>query len=337
MHGSEPDVHGSSVETQDDARATYGAGPRRGLSAWTRVLARIMAAMAGAALLAAAIAPLFGSRPALAPLRSTVHSIERRVESSAAARTARAHGDRTLVSGPFTVYYPPGHGEEARLVLDAVRRYAPRVYADVGTALPANLTIIVERDDAAMNADLHIGGQAPVGAYWSGTLWVLAPSTWLDGGDGTDSWAPDSPAGRDFLLRGPIAHELAHAALDQRLGRQPETWFDEGVAQYEDARITGFLWREPANDFDQPLYTYEELARDFDRLPNVALAYREAYALMASLAKADGGQGVRDALALMQDGASADQAARAVLGPAYEAWRGGAPWRDGTRLPRSAP
>lgn len=297
------------------------------------------AALAAFALVAFALLALAAALPAVtlpasvaAPLSALArsgHAAGLAVEARLVAGSLAERGDDALGRGPYRVLYPPGHEAEARLVLAALERFAPPVFQDLGARLPARLTAVVAKDGKALDGELGITGLAPVGAYWRGVIWVLAPSAWLGGSPG-DDWSPDGPLGTAFLEKGPIPHELAHAALDLRLGHEPETWFDEGVAQLEDERQTGFVWREPTNDFDQPLYSYEELRDEFSRLPNEALAYREAYALVRALAEARGGRGLDEVLRRMQLGLDADRAARAVLGPDYPAWRAGSAWSAGT-------
>ncbi|MBX5477133.1 MAG: hypothetical protein IRZ18_08450, partial [Clostridia bacterium] len=233
------------------------------------------------------------------------------------------------------VWHPPALRPEAQLVARLTASTAPAVFRDLGVDPPARVTVVLEPDQATMNADLHLGADAsPMGAYWHGVVWVLAPSAWL--GQDPQGWSPDSPAARTFAQDGPVAHELAHLALDIKVAGRAPAWFDEGVAQWEEARRTGFVWREPANDFDQRLYTYRELSRSFDRLPNVALAYREAYVLVDALSQARGGHGLQLVLARMADGATLDDAARQALGAGYAAWRDGAPWRAAAAQDRAA-
>lgn len=268
--------------------------------------------------------PLAGPAASLA---RSAHGVALSVDAHLVSRSLARRGDLVLARGPYRVLYPPGHEKEAELLALALARFAPPVFRDLGAAPPGQLTAVLAADGRSLDGELGLTGEAPVGAYFRGVVWVLAPSAWL-GGSPEGDWSPTGRLGALFLARGPVAHELAHAALDRRLGRPAETWFDEGLAQVEDERQTGFVWREPANDFDQPLYSYEELRDEFDRLPNEALAYREAYALVRALALAKGGLGLGLALEQMAEGATADEAARAVLGPAYAAWRSGAAWSE---------
>ncbi|MBC7104755.1 MAG: hypothetical protein H5T97_02310, partial [Firmicutes bacterium] len=95
----------------------------------------------------------------------------------------------------FTVRYPRGCEEDARLVLAAAEHFYPLVNRDFGGRLPGkNLIILVDRfsDDQTM------------GLYSRGVIEVLAPSRWL----------PAAERAPTFYSEGPVAHELTHLAVD---------------------------------------------------------------------------------------------------------------------------
>ncbi|MBE3590989.1 MAG: hypothetical protein IMW98_09285 [Firmicutes bacterium] len=323
--------------TFDEAWTTGGGGagapvPRAPQApAAPRRARRAGAALALALALALAGAPQ--AAPAGAGLAAAAHAAERAAAAGWTTAQMAARGAAALDVPPAAagapsvrVWYSPRMSAEARLVGNLAARSAPAVFHDLGVRPPARVTVVLEPDQATMNADLHLGSSAsPMGAYWRGVVWVLAPSAWL--GPDPEGWSAFSAQARTFAHDGPVVHELAHMALDLKVAGRAPAWFDEGVAQWEEARRTGFVWREPANDLDQPLYSYEELSRSFDRLSNVALAYREAYVLVDALSRAQGGHGLQAVLDRMAAGATVDEAAHEVLGAGYADWRGGAPWR----------
>jgi hypothetical protein len=126
-----------------------------------------------------------------------------------------------LAGSHFVVRYPRGADEDARLVLAAAEYFYPLVNRDFGGKLPPkNFIILVNQfaDDRTM------------GLYYRGVIEVLAPSRWLP------------PAGDRvalFYAEGPLAHELTHLAVDLLTRGNAPLWFTEGVAQYEECKLTG--------------------------------------------------------------------------------------------------
>lgn len=184
-------------------------------------------------------------------------------------------------AGCCRVYFPRGREDEARAVLAQAREHVRALESDLGYRLPDKLTIVISPDRRRMSATLW-GGRADnaLGAYWRGVLWVLAPGAWLD--------TKQSGWQEEFAVEGPVVHELSHRLLDGASAGNVPAWFDEGVAQYEEFKHTGFEWVEPANRLNQRLYSIEELGERFNELPNEALAYREAFLLVRYMVEARG-------------------------------------------------
>lgn len=289
-----------------DVTVSYQAPPRALRPAPAR--RRPAAALAAVALalgVAAAALPVAGATPA-----GPAITLRRAVQGgwTALARAwavaALPAGYARMTEGRVTVYYPGGSGEgaaagaagaaaEARLTARLAARHLPAVARDLGVAAPPPATIVLVPTREALAAAIGPRwGAGAVGAYWRGVIWVLSPSCWLD--TAAPGWE------RRFETEGPVAHELAHLLLDARsAGNRPAGW-DEGVAQYEERRRTGFEWVEAANRLDQPLYALDELLNGFERLGNEALAYREAYLFVRYLAETRGDgtlTAVNDALA----------------------------------------
>jgi hypothetical protein len=229
-----------------------------------------------------------------------------------------ADGPR-LQTAHFTVYYRDGDRQDAATVADALEAAYPVVASDLGS-LPAER--IPVRVETAEGLAANLGGDArdaPLGAYWRDVLWFLRPSEWIPG---------DPAQEREVFVReGPAAHELAHLAVDRRGAGRTPAWLDEGIAQYEQYRATGFVWREPANDLTQPLYTWADLEGRFDRLPNQALAYRQAFLAVRAIA-GDRPDRLRGVLDRIGSGEAPDRAVADVVGPAaYAGLRAGDAWR----------
>lgn len=269
--------------------------------------------------LAAALLVLGPLRPAVALAADAAHGALRAADRER-VRLQVASWPRMSGSG-FTLYYAPGLSADAAVVAAAVRADYPRVMADFGLSVHAVGAQIVVVDPAQMAAFVGAASSdPPLGAYYEGTVWLLAPSAFLPPG-------PDLAA--QYLQQGPAAHELTHLADDLRSGGTVPVWFDEGLAQYEDWRLTGYVWTEPDSGFTGPVYSWTQLTRGFTGLPNVALAYRQALAAVASVCRSGPGA-CAGVLADLRAGQSMDTALSHTVGAAgLKALRSGAAWPPG--------
>lgn len=180
---------------------------------------------------------------------------------------------------------------------------------------PEKVPILLYCDQAALDRQFGPGlAFRALGAYWSGVIQVLSPRVWLEP-------TPTLGAQRVFWTQGPMVHEYTHYVLDQLVphGNYPR-WLSEGLAQYVEYRETGYLWLEPSNRITLPLdearlYRLDELTRDFDDLENTALAYRQAFLLVAYMMNNNlGREGVNELLSALSDGRSLAEAVEALTG-----------------------
>lgn len=192
-----------------------------------------------------------------------------------------------LSRGRVVVRYTPQDADMAPLVLKVTEEVYRQVAADIGGEAPGQVQINIFPDGDSLRQSFP-GGQEKqaMGVYWAGYINILSPRV----------WAPVStPAELEAYFRknGPLAHELTHLVFDFRTGGNYPHWFSEGLAQYEEYRLTGFLWIEPQNRLDQRLYTLAELDQKFDGLENEALAYRQAFLFVSYLEECYGPGSVR--------------------------------------------
>jgi|GEM_PF-5132341 len=272
--------------------------------------------------LALAAALLFWGplRPAAAVAAGATNAVLRGAERQKVLLQVRSWPH--LAGGGFNIYYAPGLGADAAVVAAAARTYYPEVLRDYGLAPGAAPAVLVVLSSADMARYVGAGsGDPPLGAYYEGVVWLLAPSAFLPPG-------PDL-AGR-YAQDGPVAHELTHLADDLRSGGRIPAWFDEGLAQYEDWRLTGYVWTQADNGFGGSVYSWTQLTQGFAQLPDAALAYRQALAATASVCRAGPGT----CTAVLRDlraGMSMDKALLRTVGASgLAALEAGTAWRPGT-------
>lgn len=215
-----------------------------------------------------------GAGVALARARQTVYGMWVDLQRDWALSRLPPYYEKIDLS-PFTVYFPPGEREAARVAARVARRHLAALEEHLGVRATAPVPLVISptAQDLAGRLD---GRRGVLGAYWRGVVWVLSPRQWLDASGG--DWE------REFEVQGPVVHELTHWLMDRKAAGNLPAWFDEGVAQYVEFTLTGYQWLEPANRLDQPLYSLAALTGRFDRLSNEALAYRQAFLLVRALA-----------------------------------------------------
>lgn len=223
--------------------------------------------------------------------------------------------------GPgFSLRYPPALAAQAPVGAAAIARFAPEVLHDYGlTSAEAPVSAVLV---SASEMRRFVGGplgDPPLGAYYEGVVWLLAPETFLPAGPGLAA---------AYAQEGPVAHELTHLADAVASGGRTPAWLDEGLAQYEDWRLTGYVWASAG--FSAGTYTWAQLNGSFYTLPDVALAYRQALAATAALCRTGPGTclGILHAL---RAGEPLAAALRRAVGPAAVAQlEAGADWAPGT-------
>ncbi len=238
-------------------------------------------------------------------LRSDLYAARRAGQVQAAQFAAG--GDQVRANSHFVLYYPRRDGNYASLVLAAAEKAYGKVTGDLGYSPPGKLTIVMYPTQAALAA--AVGGlpdETVVGLYWEGIIRIPYPGTWIPA-----AW-PESVRAAYFFQNGPMAHELTHLVLDYRTDGNYPSWFTEGLAQYEDKKITGYVWTSP-RDNEKP-YSYAQLDGSFYSLPDQALAYHQALSLVERLARLRGQAGLRSLIARLAVGTRFPAAVQQVYG-----------------------
>ncbi len=175
-----------------------------------------------------------------------------------------------ITSEHFYIKFKPEDRTQAELVLATAERFYRPVARDFGFTPKFKIPIILYSNQKEL--DKSFGWESNVtaeGVYCAGTIRVLSPKAWVDATDPVK-------IKKTFTSTGPMAHEFTHLMVDYLAGGNYPRWFTEGVAQYEEYKVTGFEFNTPAGSLNQPLYSMSKLTADFDNLPNQFLAYRES-------------------------------------------------------------
>ncbi len=216
----------------------------------------------------------------------------------------------TQESEHFRLLYDPEDAAYSDLVLATAEAAYSQVGQDLRYTPPGKTVIVLYPDREELNASFGWPAQASaMGVYWAGVIRVLSPAEWIKAGD------PDALAAQ-FAADGPMAHEFAHLVLDYRAGGNYPRWFTEGVAQYEEYKLTGKVWSQtPATQAAQP-YAWAELQGDFDRLPDERLAYYQSFRLVEYLVQQHGEDGLQRLIELLAEGYRFSWALSVVTGSA---------------------
>jgi hypothetical protein len=104
-----------------------------------------------------------------------------------------------------------------------------------------------------------------------------------------------------------MVHEYTHLVVDKLTGGNYPRWFTEGVAQYEEKRVTGYTLEEDFEIDESVTYSYEDILYRFDQLTDVTKAYLDALEMTTFLAGDDGINELKNIMMLLKKGDSANR------------------------------
>lgn len=212
----------------------------------------------------------------------------------------------------FDIFYT----EADTAIVPLVGEVAESVYGPVsqwvGYLPKTRVPIIMYPSRAELRKAFGWGqSESALGVYWRGTIRLLSPNVWLDTRSLKDQH-------RLFRKLNPLAHELTHYVLDYMTDGNYPRWFTEGLAQFVEYRISGYLWLERESSLRQPLYTLTDLERRFDSLSNQPLAYRQSYLIVKLMHDRRGNEGLSQLMRLLADGTEFKDAIKRVYGRTME-------------------
>ena len=159
-----------------------------------------------------------------------------------------------LTSEHFFVKYMPEDRGEAELVLETAEKFYQPITEDFGYTPRGRIPIILYSTKQELNQSFGWdASESAMGVYWAGVIRVLSPGAWV----------AETEADRVrevFVSSGPVAHELTHLMVDYLTGGNYPRWFTEGVAQYEEYKLTGFTLSKPEDSLKPPFIPCRNLA-----------------------------------------------------------------------------
>lgn len=217
-------------------------------------------------------------------------------------------------SSHFVLWYAPADEAVADLVLETAEWIYEPVTARLGTAPAEQVPLVLYADRTTLQRAFGWStGESAVGIYWRGTIRLLSPTAWIHADSAEQLRA-------SYRRLNPIAHELTHYLLDYMTDGNYPHWFSEGLAQWIEYQVTGYLWIEPQSSLNQDLYSYTDLQRRFDQLTNQPLAYRQAHLLVVYLVHRFGSESLDGLVGRLDQGESfsaALQRETGLLPPAF--------------------
>lgn len=214
----------------------------------------------------------------------------------------------TISDQHFLIRYDPSDAVDARMILQTADKFYTPVTRDFGLQPGQRIPIIVYPTRASLNASFGWpASESAMGVYWAGVIRVLSPRAWVASEDPRE-------IKETFESSGPVAHEMTHLVVDYITRGNVPRWLTEGLAQDEEHKLTGFSFDSPQGSLKQVLYPLADMDRDFDQLPNQALAYRESLSAVEYMKKVYGDQAVHNILRALGEGRDINQAMQSALG-----------------------
>ena len=213
------------------------------------------------------------------------------------------------IKGPhFIVRYQAPDDDNANMVLDtAEKNYQPVVDKFDFTPKRKTLIVIYPTKESLGRSFGWAADESAMGVYWAGVIRVLSPKVWIDEHDPLDFTAV-------FETEGPMVHEFTHLMVDYATGGNYTRWFTEGIAQFEEEKLTGYLIGERNITSSDQLYPLSRMDREFDNLSDQNLAYFQSYQAVYYLVSQYGEENLNKILQNLGSGKTMDESFQSVLG-----------------------
>jgi hypothetical protein len=206
----------------------------------------------------------------------------------------------------FDIYYQPNDRAAVESVLEDLEQSLDAVGPLFTKDLPIAAAVVLEPSMAALQEAIGPTASPSLGAYYLGRLELISPLAWQPDLD-VDS------AVSYYAKNGPVTHELTHLLLDYQVNGNSPVWFTEGMAQYWEWQVKGYIWDDLGNSWRQYAVPVDQLEEQFGSMPENA-AYREALSVVQFLYEHYGNNSVQAIVQGLADGGSFDGVLREVLG-----------------------
>jgi len=216
------------------------------------------------------------------------------------------HGWQQIEDSIFVVRYR-GDVETARLVQETSHLFHPQICEDFSFRSGKKILIVVYPSREELNASFGWpASENAMGVYWGGVIRVLAPEAWVRENDPV-------LVKQVFQQSGPMAHEMTHLVLDYLARGNYPRWFTEGIAQYVEFKITGFMLGHEAGILSRGLYPLKKMDRNFDSLPDQTLAYRQSLSAIEYIVTVYGEEGMHNIINNLARGLSFNDSMKRAL------------------------
>jgi hypothetical protein len=212
-----------------------------------------------------------------------------------------------LTSEHYYIKFRPEDRNEAELVLNTAEFFYRPITEGFNYTPHSRIPIILYSSREALNKSFGWeADESAMGVYWAGAIRVLSPGVWVDQKD-------PARVAEVFTASGPMAHELTHLVVDYLTGGNYPRWFTEGVAQYEEYKLTGFEFPDATDALKPPFYSMRDLTEHFDSMPNQTRAYGESLAAVRFIVDQAGEPALYQIIAELGQGVDFNQAVAKVL------------------------
>jgi len=243
------------------------------------------------------------------PVRTTIYSVYR--EWARAYYGYKTRDWLVLDGQHFYVKYRPQDQNVAKLVLDTAEMYYRPVSQNLAFVPKDKVLIAIYPTREELSKSFGWSAdESAMGVYWAGVIRVLSPNDWLQANNRQEFESA-------FKSGGPMAHEFAHLVVDYLTGGNYPRWLTEGIAQYEERKLTGFTLDKPENIRAGDLYALGDMDLSFDSLPDQNLSYWESLSAVDFMVKRVGMDGVKDVLAELRHGKDIKRSIESVMGISF--------------------
>lgn len=210
----------------------------------------------------------------------------------------RSEGFRQFSTENFNILYKPESRKDLPVVAEAAEKAYEIVGLDFGYFPEKRVTVVMYPDSRSLQKAFGWPlDESNQGVYYQDIIYIQAPGAWI-----TDRRDID----KEFFENGPMVHEYTHLVVDDLTGGNHTRWFTEGVAQYEEEKVTGYTLRQDFEIKEGDYYPLEDIFYSFDSLSDVAKAYITALDMTKTLAGDKGTEAIKQIMADLKSGESAN-------------------------------